>query len=332
MNAQHNRESWFDQVKQAAPDVLSLAPLLHLTAFRRRFGPCPACHADDHRHPPCTPRHEGGGWMCAHCKATGDSLSLAAWVITGSPKPDGIGWATVRALMAGQGWCQDSDEATAPWVPPTPAPVREPDPYPDPDELRAMLTACRCVSDVPDVRAYCDQRGFGADVPARVIPDVFPWPKWWPHRPRVWRLAVSAVDAKGVIRSMHARATIPTDAGKTRWPEGCRADRLLFADPWTARPMLTGACKPGRVIILEGITDYLAYASRRLPDLAVLGATSGGFPALADAAIPSNARIYLATDDDDAGNRYAEQVAEALAGRELRRVTFAPKNGPHDGV
>jgi hypothetical protein len=161
-----------------------------------------------------------------------------------------------------------------------------------------------------------------------VLPDRYDYPAWWPYGARPFRLVVSMVDAHGALQSMHARATEDTDRGKTRWPFECRASGLLFADPAGARPMLRGAdCSEwvARVVIVEGITDYLAAASRldRGPDrgTAVLGACSGGFAALGAARLP-RVPIYVATDSDTAGQRYAAEVEMALPGADLRRVVL----------
>lgn len=328
------RTSWFDEVRAAAPDVLDVAAALGLTVSRRRFGPCPACGKEDRRHAALTPRHGGRGWMCAHCKETGDALRLAAWVVTGGPKPDAAGWDRVRGLFAAQGWCSGEAVPRGAWTPP---PVRAPVevPFPDPVELRGLLRACRSVGAVPDVQEWCRGRGFGGAVPAAVLPDVYPWPAWWPFRGRPWRLVVSMVDASGAVRSMHGRATEETDRGKTRWPLERRAGGLLFADPRTARPMLTGKGEASRIVVVEGITDYLAVASRAPAGTAVLGACSGGFAALGQARITAGAVVYAATDPDAAGERYAGEIAAAFrgTGRDVRRVAWdiGVKRGERQG-
>jgi 5S rRNA maturation endonuclease (ribonuclease M5) len=87
--------------------------------------------------------------------------------------------------------------------------------------------------------------------------------------------------------------------------------------------MLRGEARPGRVVIAEGITDYLAaaqFASRDGPGTAVLGGISGSFGALAQTAIPETATVYAWTDPDEAGDRYAAEIARALSGRDVRRV------------
>lgn len=307
------RESWFAQVRRAEPGVTEVANALGLHVRRSRFGPCPACGHEDPRHPPVTARAEHKGWMCAHCKATGDAVQLAAWVMHGRPKP--TDWSAVRGFFAGRGWCEGEGR---PWVPP---PRRPPPPepgYPDATELGRLLAACRPVEAADEASVFCRARGWSLPVPAAVLPEVYPWPRWWGFgRERVWRLAVTAVDARGHIRSLHARAIVETAGGKTRWPVGCGCRRLLFADPVVGRPMLRGAAAPSCVLVVEGITDYLAACAQHLPDVAILGATSGGFAALGDARL-GDAEVVIATDADTAGDAYATEIRRWVPG--ARRV------------
>jgi 5S rRNA maturation endonuclease (ribonuclease M5) len=111
----------------------------------------------------------------------------------------------------------------------------------------------------------------------------------------------------------------------------------MFADPRTARPMLKGTGEAQRVVVVEGITDYLALASRVGPETAVVGACSGGFGALAQARISPGAVVYAATDHDPAGDRYAGEICAAFrgTGRDVRRVDWKTalmngKNGAGD--
>lgn len=317
--------AWADELRQAAPDILDVAAHLGLIVSRRRFGPCPACGEGDRHHPPVTPRHNGRGWLCARCKAHGDAIRLTCWVGLGRDRAQsGDEWGTVRARLAAGGWCSADGEAWA-WTPPPPRPPPPELPYPDGRELRYLLGACSPVASSLPVARWCQSRGFDpAHVPAAVLPDRYDWPAWWPYGARPWRLVVSMVDARGVVTSMHGRATENTDRGKTRWPLERRAAGLLFADS-PGRRLLRGAECPEiqRVLVVEGITDYLAAASRRHPETAVLGACSGGFAALS--ALPDvwGGVVYVATDSDQAGQRYAAEVERAVGLLvDLRRVVL----------
>jgi len=323
--------AWADELRASSPDILDVAAALGLTVTRRRFGPCPACGQGDRHHPPVTPRHGGRGWLCARCKTGGDAIRLACWVGLGRDRAQsGAEWGMVRSRFAAAGWCSADGEARE-WTPPPPRPPPPEQPYPDGRELRGLLGECSEVRSCVAVARWCVSRGFDpARVPAAVLPDRYDYPAWWPYGARPWRLVVSMVDGRGAIQSMHARATEDTDRGKTRWPYDRRASGLLFADPVGARPLLRGAECSGwvsRVVVVEGITDYLAAAGRAVAGrqdrgTAVLGACSGGFAALSALAAVWSGPVYVATDSDTAGQRYAAEVERALPGADLRRVVL----------
>jgi hypothetical protein len=71
---------------------------------------------------------------------------------------------------------------------------------------------------------------------------------------------------------------------------------------------------PWLVLIVEGEPDWLR-ATVQWPDWAVLGIASGSWcPELAGR-VPGGAQGVRRTDADEAGDRYAEQIAETLKGR-----------------
>ena len=122
---------------------------------------------------------------------------------------------------------------------------------------------------------------------------------------------------------------------------------LLATGPEARRGDLVGEGAPlwnGRVLVLEGGPGWLRYATEQGrvqredggrwqgPEdgpawaSAVLGVWSGAWPAdgageALAARLPRGARVILATDDDDAGERYADAIARTLTPRgvDLRR-------------
>ena len=107
---------------------------------------------------------------------------------------------------------------------------------------------------------------------------------------------------------------------------GCgHAAGLVLADPLGVA-LLRGELEDGgvrwdgRVVIVEGEPDLWAYATamsraRNGASYAVFGHMAGAWTAAHAARIPDGARVLLATDDDDAGDRYAETVRDTLKGR-----------------
>jgi hypothetical protein len=189
----------------------------------------------------------------------------------------------------------------------------------------------------------------------------------------MFRLAVRAYDASGNVRSIHARRVLryrtfthrgelfadPLCEGcgealdrharrivekcpacgwapkpKTLWPVKCSSERLLFADAGGVAVLKGDTSAPKDVLIVEGLTDTLrgATVAPSVP-CAVLGFTSGGAVALADVRWRRDMRLGVATDDDKAGEAYAEQVADAVRplGVKLRRIKWASLVGQGAG-
>ena len=80
------------------------------------------------------------------------------------------------------------------------------------------------------------------------------------------------------------------------------------------------------MIVAEGEVDWLTFTilagidsgSENAP--ATFGISSGSWTKEIAARIPSGVRVLVATDLDEAGDRYAEKVAASLAGRcQVRR-------------
>jgi hypothetical protein len=177
---------------------------------------------------------------------------------------------------------------------------------------------------VRPVAAWCLSRGFlprrDRALPAGVLPDVYPWPAFWPRSHAPFRLVVPMCDARGVVRSMHGR--LPSSdqrdlgRGKTRWPAERRCSRLLFASP-SARRFLRGeGPDPRLVFIAEGVTSFLAATSHAPDDVVVLAADNGGFPALADTVLPRLRVPVIAAPDchdpDGTGDRYWREIRRAI--------------------
>ena len=309
---------WFAEVNAARPSVVDVASALGITARGRRLTLCPACGKEERHHGPVA--IQDVVWRCHSCNVGGSAVHLAAFVITGQRKP--AEWGPVRAFFASNGWCS-AYRSAVPYTPPTPKP-REVLPYPE--RLADFWAATGPVAADEGTAEYWAVRSFGPHQGAARALLRAPGVEWWPHHGR-WRLVVPAYDAAGVVRSVHARAISDTDMGKTRWPKGRNAERLLFADPWLGVWLLRGESIPERVIVLEGATDYLHVSSLRPPGVAVLGAAAGGFAALADVRWPKGCVVYAGTDDDATGDKYAAVIRAAVPSAvEVRRIRWGIKD------
>jgi len=326
--------TWWRRVREI--DVRVVAPILGLERRGRSWGPCPGCGAEKRsrsdRRAPVSIRDDGAVFRCWCCDAAGTSLDLVCIRLAGERWRPGV--ECVEEWFADHGFLDgDARVATPPRVA-RPAPLRR---VPR-AELASMWDASTSRALPADVLGFLSSRtdlaahGLSmADEVAlarldvvRALPDrrCYQWPEWWPARwASIYRLAILCFDARGEAAGLHARAVRATKNGKTRWCRGYAASRLLMPGIG-GLDLLRGCDVPmhAGVWICEGVTDVLAASivalQLQIPAV-VLGAASGGFQALADVRWPrailrGDVAVYIRSDDDEAGNRYAEQAHRAL--------------------
>ena len=142
---------------------------------------------------------------------------------------------------------------------------------------------------------------------------------------RSWResghlLLLPAWSAIGEMESVLARVVLPAEP-KAIWPfVGSGSARgLVFANE-AAVAMLRGWPEGdvARLVIAEGVPDWLTWAALWTPTLPVIGIAAGGWTSEVAARIPDGATVDLCTHADEAGERYAATVRASLAGRAVK--------------
>lgn len=236
---------------------------------------------------------------------------------------------------------------------PAPPPLR-----PRAAEVAAVWSGCREVSQDAEVAAWLASRGLDPERVmelelAKALPaDVAELPPWAalgtrerPETARSWatlgyRCLVPLYDASGALASLRARSVtgatpkaIPPTGNHLAPPIHYEVRGLVMANPVGRRLLRDGRApswwpggKPLEVWIAEGETDFLAIATGwRIDDRehpAVFGIESGAWVPEIAARVPFAARVIVATDADEQGERYAAKVRETLRGRaEVRRWT-----------
>jgi len=209
--------------------------------------------------------------------------------------------------------------------------------YPPGPEVGALWSLCRPVVDDADVCRWIQSRGLAPDLIARrdlarALPlgrDLPRWASYWGDRsirprPEPWsmlgyRLLVPLYDAAGVVRSVRARAVTETAraAPKALPPSGHATQGLVLADPLAAHMLARGAWSEWsdkRLVIAEGEPDFLTWAVRAT--VAVLGIAGNGqwTEGIAER-VPAGTTVIIRTDQDDAGDLYAEVITRTLWGR-----------------
>ena len=132
-----------------------------------------------------------------------------------------------------------------------------------------------------------------------------------------YRCVVPMFDAAGELVSVRAR-NVTEGEPKALPPKGWTAKGMVMANPLGRMVLALGAWPwwaERKVVICEGEPDWLTWATRDAGAVAVLGiAGSGGWAGELAARVPGGSRVVVRTDEDDAGDRYAEHVAASLQG------------------
>ena len=340
-------------VRRALDNPRALVAALGLDAGALREGRenvkirCP-WHTE--RSPSCSVRLARDGTIavrCFACDATGDALALVAVARGLDVRRDFRAVLAEAPELAGvhleehnQG---EAGERREPRPVPPPPPPR---PYPPAHELAKLLAACGPCSRDLEVSAWLTGRGLDASAVDRyglalALPRDARAPSWArfkgdrreaaePWASTGHRLVVPMVDHAGEVRSVRARAVVASDDPKTLPPAGFRASGLVAACPLARFVFQAGAWPGGvdrRIVVAEGEPDFLSWATRGegARTFATVGITSGSWsPDLADR-VPDGSDVLVRTDDDDAGDRYAEEVARSLASRCRVLETFPDK-------
>ena len=305
-------------------------------------GPCPIHNG---KNPQAFVLSEGDAGLVFVCHTGGcgggDALALVGVLHGLDPKRDFPELLRVGAEIAGVAPA-DPGATRAPrraWTPPEPTPPT----YPDRGDVLALLDAGRTMRDgkagrLPDdVSGWLSGRGIdgehayrcGLVVPLDGEPDLphalgarpRPVPGWasrWFGRG--YRALFRLYDAGGMVRSLRARRVGDGDGPKSLAPRGFNVRGLVLATLGAVR-WLRGYDVLRELVIVEGETDLLS-AAQAWPSCATVGLVSGGsWTADMAAKVPEAARVLVATDNDQAGDKYAETIGGTLGGRcEIRRV------------
>lgn len=306
-------------------------------------------------------RRDGAGWQCHRCKASGDAVNLVAARLLGRVKCESADdWRAVRAWCAERGLCDGGAAGAAPAkLRPLPAP-RPPAPpvRPPQAEVRALWNRSRSVADDAAVAAWLRARNIAPELIehrgglyflARALPEGA-LPAWARFKGKPWsesghRLLVALYDARAELVSVQARlilADAPKGVSKSGNPAPVLDEAatraagepvltrfelrgLVMADTLGLRLLRGEAPRSGRVVVAEGVPDFLTAATEPFDAAtapAVLGIVAGAWSKDIAERIPKGARVGITTHRDDAdgtGDRFAAQIAATLAGREVLR-------------
>lgn len=326
------------EVRQALSDPRGLCRALEVDkgAKRQTAGLSILCPVHAERTPSCSVTRGDGGTVrvrCFGCDFTGDALTLIA-VVRGldlggrfrEVLAEGARIAGLHHVLAELE--SGSPRADRPAAPQRQQEVpREPErTYPPADELAALWAVSGPVADDPGASgALVGRRIDPLDVDAQGLLRCFAagiahdrLPRWAAYQGQTWRdtghrMLAKVYDAAGVWRSLRAWRLGDGSSPKRLPPAGHKAAGLVLANRLGVR-LLRGEPAPKRIVVVEGEPDHLV-RSIASPDLPVIGVLSGSWhPGYADR-IPWGAEVVIRTHNDQAGNRYAEQIIATIRHR-----------------
>lgn len=324
-------DDWVGELR--AFGVLAIA---ERPALERRRGPslspCVSCGAEkrgrEDGRGPIGVRRDDLGWRCHRCDAHGDAVTLASWRLLGAAAPRRVEeWRTMRSWARAEGLI--AKQGTPPRLPVAAiagvgyAAASRP---PAPEVLSLWNEAAGPVTrDRAAVRWLCS-RGIGPRAVdnedlARVVHRRARLPAWARFRGRPWtvdhRLLVPLYEPDGTVASVHARALGVIAAGgndKAASPAGFDVSGLVMANG-AARDLLRRGVGTGELVVVEGVPDFLRFATVEAKGKAVIGILAGSWSDELARRIPAGACVEVWTHEDAAGDRYAEAIHGSLAGR-----------------
>jgi len=286
-------------------------------------------------------RRDGKGWRCHQCDAGGDAADLAGWVRGGGRLRD-LSDSRKAAVRA---WAENFTPGPISWQPSTAsAPAMLATEYPPAAEVAGFWDASVPVPLDAGVAHYLGAvRGIDPELVAqldlaRALPRDATTPAWagfnsprgpWPWTASGHRLIVPLFDARGVLRSVLARACTTEARTKSAAPAGYQRRGLVMADDLALRLLEHGKAPDWcegelGVLIAEGEIDFMRWGlalagDERAP--ATLGLVSGGWSQELADRIPDGATVTIATHTDPAGAGYQRRILDTLRKRwETRKV------------
>jgi hypothetical protein len=306
---------------------------------------CPACGVERRhasradRRGAVGVRRDGLGARCFACGTGFDALDLVAFHLGGARLRDLPDHRRIEVRewfqrRAGGGYTAPSLGAEPPEPPPPLSTAAElKSEYPPHEEVSALWHACSRVDGDPEASAYLQSRGLDAtsiadrDLARVIAPSGLP--RWARSLAATHKIVVPLFDAQGVMRSLLARSVERSPQRKSLAPSGFPRSGLIMANPLGRQLLQRGAApewwpddRELRVVIAEGEIDMLSaatlwsHAAECAP--ATIGIVSGSWTNAIATRIPNGCTVLIATDNDEAGDKYARAIVDTLRERTVR--------------
>ena len=323
--------SWLDEAK--SENFATVANRLGMSNKKNRWTPCPACGerrtSKDPR--PIVHNYKGRLWTCNHCNASGDTIDLVAFHVGGQPFMELDDKRPVRDFF---GSVSVSDRV--------PNADEQPTEYPPTDEVQKLLNSATRLdefgrsdvdgwlikrtiepSDVRDAYMLSEEFNYGSlsyveSSNGKRMPW---WPSFWSKE---YPIVFPLYDHMGLCKSFLGRTMKNAEnRTKTRCPIGYSSRGLMLMNR-SARRMANGV-QHKEIWVAEGEMDFLAMSVRT--DEPVIGIRSGSTRHLHAIPISGKPTLYIATDLDEAGNKYAREIAALFCDSlNIKRLTLKERD------
>lgn len=289
-------------------------------------GPCPACESFNRHNKRKDKRlsvnitHGGYGFYCIQCEAKGDAVGFAALHFLKRKPTNKMDWQEVHAKLA-------ESLSTVPLALTTKAKVVFTSQTDRPDFNQVLDVWNQKLHTLPgkEEEGFVLEKFRGCTLQDVVDTGIIRFQHkgksvgmpWWPWTNLPYG-HVLCFNERGRVITLHARALVDDKEldgrPKTRFPKGYSASGVLLADK-SGVSFLRGGSTPA-LVLTEGLTSTVAASSflRRSGrwNWSVVGITSGSTGAIRNIRWPVGLSVYVWVDDDNAGNKYAERIREAV--------------------
>ena len=315
--------TWYEEALNLS--ISSVLLRLGATTKHRRWGPCPLCGESKEKsnsRPPINIFQVNGKerFACNACKAYGSHFELVAQYLFQLSSYTLKNQGRFHELRS---WYSSADFSHIP----KPEYIIE---YPPNKEVSAFIDACKPIKKDSKEWNYLVGRGINpSKAPVRMADPDFDieslskreWKNqllpWWPEWNKPYRLIIPLMNHKTEVKSFVGR-TIYKKKGKTAVPLRYNTQNLFMMSPGVIN-WINGGAFAEKIWIAEGEIDFLHLASKGAN---VIGIRNGTIDHLQRLPWKTIQQCYIATDADEAGDRYAEKIPDLVCPAMSFRVHF----------
>ena len=324
---------WYDEAQ--AQDIQAVAKQLGMETKQGsndRYGPCPACGeneagANDSR-PPIRfskTKNKNDRWYCQHCERMGNVFDLVSFQLHGCAAIDLPRFGVLREFFTSDTIYEIKKQ-----------PVRKKEfTYPPTAEVKAILDASEPLCNITDKKIidWTERRGlnirrlksgprllskdfdYSSLTKVPVKSGSTPWyPKSWATK---YPVILPLVDYRGNLKSILGRAISSKVKRKSSNPIYYTTSNLFFVNK-LAWEFLRGETRPATIWVVEGEMDFMSISQH--DDIPVIGIRSGAIEHILKMPWHITQTVVIGTDNDEAGNKYAKQVAERIYPAQPKRL------------